>query len=318
MPESEKKVSELSESQKEEVDFVDALSKSSDGKTAEKLIKEKLDWGKSDIVAKNFSKIEDKIKDSSKLNWYVNKIESDWNLKSLSTSINSLKSTAVIRNIMKKVSSSNDSEVVKEFSKSTKVETINSMDSNDAKNYINNVDKFGCLQNIANWFSKIENKEVFKTAVEKVNDSQDSKVVTEFSKNTSASAINKMEPNNALWYIKKVSEKWDINCLASKIKNISNKEISKNIVNAVTEKGNPVALKSISKDIDESVIKTMDSKDLHTFARKSLMKGWPDCAIAMAWNKELMKHLDEGTSSLVKEYAKDADADNLLKENGLY
>jgi hypothetical protein len=32
-------------------------------------------------------------------------------------------------------------------------------------------------------------------------------------------------------------------------------------------------LKSISKDIDESVIKTMDSKDLHAFARKSLMKG---------------------------------------------
>jgi hypothetical protein len=73
-------------------------------------------------------------------------------------------------------------------------------------------------------------------------------------------------------------------------------------------------LKSISKDIDESVIKTMDSKELHTFARKSLMKGWPDCAIAMAWNKELMKHLDEGTSSLVKEYAKDADAENVLKQ----
>jgi hypothetical protein len=27
-----------------------------------------------------------------------------------------------------------------------------------------------------------------------------------------------------------------------------------------------------------------------------------------------MKHLDEGTSSLVKEYAKDADADNVLKQ----
>jgi hypothetical protein len=57
------------------------------------------------------------------------------------------------------------------------------------------------------------------------------------------------------------------------MKNISNKENSKNIVNAVAEKGNLVALKSISENIDESVIKTMDPKDLNTFARKSLMKG---------------------------------------------
>ena len=313
MLENDNKAFESVVESQENSDFLKDLANSTDSKKADTLVNKKLNEWKTDLVAKNFDKVASKINDTKKLKWYVNKIEEKWNLSSLSKSVNYIMSSEVVKHIMDKVSNSIDANVVDSFSKNCSADVINKLDAKWAKQYINNVDKFGCLQNMASWINKISNKEVVKDVIEKVNDSHDGNVVTKFAKSITAPTINKIEPNNAISFVNNVAEKWGIGQMASKISGISNKEVSKNIVNKVTEKWDSVALKTISNNLDEWTITSMNKSEINKFARKSLMKGGQECAVAMAWNNHLMKKLDEGTSSLIMEQANSADAD--LKKN---
>ena len=299
---------EVNEEQKDLAKFEGDLNKAKTPAAAEKIVKDCIDSGKAWVVAKSFDKVANKIKEPEKLNGIINSLDVKGCLDWVANVVNNITDPKLINSLISRVNKSTDSNCVKKFSEKANANTINKLDDKNAKEFINKVDSSWALKNIALSVKNLVNSEVVKHAFDKVNKSSDEGCVKEFAKNIDANAINKIEPNNAKGFINKVVDAWCLSSMSKCINKINDKDVVQYTVNKVTEKWDPVCLKEFSKDLGPNAINSMDSKWLNAFARKSLMKWGNECAKAMESNTALMSKLDKGTSSLIKEYAGQDDA----------
>ena len=299
---------EVNEEQKDLAKFEGDINNAKNSSEAEKIVKENIDSGKAWIVAKNFDKVANKINDPKKLDGIINSLDVKGCLDWVANAINKVTDPNVINNIINRVNKSSDANCVKKFSEKVSSKTINKLDDKNAKEFISKIDSVWALKNIANCVKDFVNSEVVKHTFDKVNKSSDSGCVKEFAKNIDANAINKVEPNNAKGFINKVVDAWCLSSMAKCINKINDKDVVQYTVNKVTEKWDAVCLKEFSKNLGVNSVNSMDSKWLDAFARKSLMKWGNECAKVMESNKALMGKIDKWTSSLIKEYAGQADA----------
>ena len=306
--EQQKPSTEFLADEKAEKEFVDDLKISKSSSEAEKIVKENIDSGKAWIVAKNFDKVANKINDPKKLDGIINSLDVKGCLDWVANVINKVTDPNVINNIISRVNKSSDANCVKKFSEKVSSNTINKLDDKNAKEFISKIDSVWALKNIANCVKDFVNSEVVKHTFDKVNKSSDSGCVKEFANKIDANAINKIEPNNAKGFINKVVDAWCLSSMAKCINKINDKDVVQYTVNKVTEKWDAVCLKEFSKNLGVNSVNSMDSKWLDAFARKSLMKWGNECAKVMESNKALMGKIDKWTSSLIKEYAGQADA----------
>ena len=313
MPEEQKKAPEMNEEQKDLANFEGEISKAKDASSAEKIVKEKLDGGKANVVAKSFDKVAGKVKDKERLKTLVNSIEEKWCLKEMAGTLKNVKNAEVVKHVIEKVSKSSDRNCVEQFANNMDSWTMNRLEPNTAKAFINKIEEGWFLNSMANCIRNIANVEVVKHAFEKVNKTSDRNCVEQFSRNVDGNTLNKLEPNNAKWFINKVEEAWSLKNMATKINSVKDKDVVSYTVKKVTEKWDQYCLKEFSKNLGPNVINSMNTKDIHAFARKSLMKWGAECASAMEWNKTLMNKLDAWTKSLITEYANQAD-NNLSKQ----
>ena len=299
---------EVNEEQKDLAKFEGDLNKAKTPAAAEKIVKDCIDSGKAWVVAKSFDKVANKIKEPEKLNGIINSLDIKGCLDWVANVVNNITDPKVINSLIGRVNKSADSNCVKKFSEKVNANTINKLDDKNAKEFINKIDSVWALKNIANCVKNFVNSEVMKHTFDKVNKTSDKGCIKEFANNIDASAINKIEPNNAKGFINKVVESWCLSSMARCINKINDKDVVQYTVNKVTEKWDAVCLKEFSKSLGVNSINSMDSKWLNAFARKSLMKWGNECAKVMESNTALMKKLDKWTSSLIKEYAGQADA----------
>ena len=306
MPEEQKNTPEMNKEEKDLANFESEMNNAKDSSSAEKVVKEKLEWGKAKLVAKNFDKVAEKVKDSEKLKSFVNKIDEKGCLNEMAWSLKSVKNAETVKFVVDKVTNSTDEKCVKEYAKNIDGGVINKIWSKSAKEFINKIEEIGSLNSMASCIYKLNDAEIINHTMAKVNKS-DKNCVKDFSRNIDGKTLNKLEPNNAKWFIDKVEEAWSLKNIASKINTIKDKDVVNYTVNKVTEKWDEYCLKEFSKNLGTNALKSMKVDDINSFARKSLMKWGNECAKAMESNKALMSKIDKWTSSLIKEYANEAD-----------
>ena len=306
MPEEQKNTPEMNKEEKDLANFESEMNNAKDSSSAEKVVKEKLEWGKAKLVAKNFDKVAEKVKDSETLKSFVNKIDEKGCLNEMACSLKSVKNAETVKFVVDKVINSTDEKCVKEYAKNVDWGVINKIWSKSAKEFINKIEEIGSLNSMASCIYKLNDAEIINHTMEKVNKS-DKNCVKDFSRNIDGKTLNKLEPNNAKWFIDKIEEAWSLKNIASKINTIKDKDVVNYTVNKVTEKWDEYCLKEFSKNLGTNALKSMKVDDINSFARKSLMKWGNECAKAMESNKALMSKIDKWTSSLIKEYANEAD-----------